>query len=177
MLQVMELGYSRVTLLSLLVCILCEEGMLPLLSPLSWTLTFLEWSRFWCGICINGWIAVFDQAEQFKGKNDCAAYFVVNFAWTAVLSKLNNLKHQTSGTYTPSHSVLLWDWGGGEVNSVRKLHRVWWADRFRAGNSELGPIWTIDGLIHCTVYFHFQQIMNRLVPNLIHFCQENRKSF
>ena len=28
-----------------------------------------------------------------------------------------------SGTYTPSDSVLLLDWDGGEVSSVRKLHQ------------------------------------------------------
>ena len=35
-----------------------------------------------------------------------------------------------NGTYTPSHSVLLWDWSGGEVNRVRKLHRGWWLHGF-----------------------------------------------
>ena len=44
-------------------------------------------------------------------------------------------------------------------------------------NIVLGPRWTTDGVIHCTVCFHFQQIMNQLVPKLIHLCQENRNSF
>ena len=29
-----------------------------------------------------------------------------------------------SGIYTPFHSVLLWNWGGGKVNSVRKLYQL-----------------------------------------------------
>ena len=69
------------------------EGVLPYFHLLCRKLKFFEWRRYCCELCR-----------------------------TAVLTKLNNLKHQTSGLYTPSHSVLLWDWGGGEVNSVRKLH-------------------------------------------------------
>ena len=79
---------------------------------------FFEWRRFCCGICLE------------NGIN-----FQLLIWWT-------------SGTYTPSRSVLLWDWGGGEVNSVRKLH---------------GPSWTIEAPNQCTVCFHFHPIMNKLV--------------
>ena len=41
----------------------------------------------------------------------------------------------------------------------------------------LGPRWTTARVIHCTVYFHFQLIMNQLVPKLIHLCQENWNRF
>ena len=83
------------------------------------------------------------------------------------------------GAYTPSRSVLLWDWGGCEVNRVRKLHRGWawrWYGLMPA-SIVLGPRWTTDWVIHCTAYFHFQLIMNQLVPKLIHLCQEIETDF
>ena len=83
------------------------------------------------------------------------------------------------GAYTPSRSVLLWDWGGCEVNRVRKLHRGWaWRlYGLMPASIVLEPRWTTDWVIHCTAYFHFQLIMNQLVPKLIQLCQENRKRF
>ena len=75
-------------------------------------------------LCLCAWEGVLPNlsscVENWQFMSGCV--FVLESSWMVLAAP--------SGIYTPSRSVLLWDWGGGEVNSVRKLHRGWWLHGF-----------------------------------------------